>query len=148
MSKKVVDYSDLKKKMTALREQMQNEGERFLKEESNRIFSKYPKLESFSWIQYTPYFNDGDECVFSVDSDPNIVYDGIKCDRWGGDEEDEDGNGKKLSEDSVKVVDDIRKELNAFIGAFEDEDLKAIFGDHVEVIVTPKGATTETYDHD
>jgi hypothetical protein len=30
------------------------------------LFSKQPVLNSFSWAQYTPYFNDGDECTFSV----------------------------------------------------------------------------------
>lgn len=25
-----------------------------------------PGIESFGWIQYTPYFNDGEQCVFSV----------------------------------------------------------------------------------
>ena len=30
------------------------------------IFEKYSKLESFGWTQYTPYFNDGDSCVFSA----------------------------------------------------------------------------------
>jgi hypothetical protein len=30
------------------------------------VFEKYPEIKSFSWNQYTPYFNDGDECLFSV----------------------------------------------------------------------------------
>ena len=33
------------------------------------IFEKYPKIESFGWNQYTPYFNDGETCFFSVNTD-------------------------------------------------------------------------------
>jgi hypothetical protein len=30
------------------------------------LFSQAPNLKSFGWTQYTPYFNDGDTCEFSV----------------------------------------------------------------------------------
>ena len=30
------------------------------------LFDKYPNVSSIGWVQYTPYFNDGDECTFSV----------------------------------------------------------------------------------
>ena len=33
------------------------------------IFEKYPKIESLGWNQYTPYFMDGDTCVFSANTD-------------------------------------------------------------------------------
>ena len=28
------------------------------------VFAEYPELKSFGWTQYTPYFNDGEECTF------------------------------------------------------------------------------------
>lgn len=31
------------------------------------LFRDNPSLAQLSWRQYTPYFNDGDECVFHVD---------------------------------------------------------------------------------
>jgi len=34
----------------------------------SEIFKKYP-IESFGWSQYTPYFNDGDTCAFSSNTD-------------------------------------------------------------------------------
>lgn len=41
------------------------------------LFEKYPLLEQISFTAYTPYFNDGDECVYSAHTDyPEIVYDG------------------------------------------------------------------------
>lgn len=32
------------------------------------FFEECPKVQAVVWNQYTPYFNDGDECVFSVNS--------------------------------------------------------------------------------
>src|SRR5271165_5041195 len=33
------------------------------------LFDKYPNLVSFSWVEYSPHFNDGDACTFSVYAD-------------------------------------------------------------------------------
>lgn len=33
------------------------------------LFKQAPKLKSFGWTQYTPYFNDGDTCEFGVHMD-------------------------------------------------------------------------------
>ena len=30
------------------------------------VFDEFPDIEFISWTQYTPYFNDGDECTFRV----------------------------------------------------------------------------------
>lgn len=37
------------------------------------LFISIPEVSSFSWNQYTPYFNDGDECVFRVNTEPRSV---------------------------------------------------------------------------
>lgn len=39
----------------------------------DKFFEKYPKIEGIMWTQYTPYFNDGDSCEFSV-HDPSFVF--------------------------------------------------------------------------
>lgn len=38
----------------------------------NAIFQHYPFLGSVHWTQYTPYFNDGEPCVFSAHFYPGI----------------------------------------------------------------------------
>lgn len=47
-----------------------------LQEDFNKIitlfFEECPKVQAVVWSQYTPYFNDGDECVFGV-NDPCFV---------------------------------------------------------------------------
>lgn len=42
-------------------------------ESSTELFNKHPLLQSFSWTQYTPYFNDGDICSFGVNEEPSFV---------------------------------------------------------------------------
>jgi hypothetical protein len=41
-------------------------GESVLKEILNPLFEQFPTLEFIRWNQYTPFFNDGDPCTFSV----------------------------------------------------------------------------------
>lgn len=36
-------------------------------EEIRNIQKQYPEMEGVVWTQYTPYFNDGEPCEFSVD---------------------------------------------------------------------------------
>lgn len=59
------------------------QGEKLFKEAVRELFKEHPKLQSFSWDEYTPHFNDGDECVFSVyfdslrindEEEPECVY--------------------------------------------------------------------------
>src|ERR1700742_4531811 len=62
----------LKVKVNELNRQVREESKTLLNEGFTEIFANYPKLISFSWNQYTPYFNDGDECIFSVNVDSLI----------------------------------------------------------------------------
>ena len=57
-----------------------------LKENLNTILSEVfanENIQAIAWSQYTPYFNDGDECVFRV-SEPFIVLDGFEPDNIPG----------------------------------------------------------------
>lgn len=130
----------------------------------------------FGWHQYTPYFNDGDECVFGA-SDVWIETD---ADDVGKDEENDDyyshsewysmdyGDGYLAKHDwngpgHTKVyannepwVAFLREQAYALSGAVEgghfDNVLLDNFGNHVEVTVYPREASPrielETYSHD
>lgn len=72
-----------KKDLEAQQEKAAKQGEKLLKEAIKEIFKKNPGLESFSFDEYAPHWNDGDECVFSVhlddmrvndEEDPECVY--------------------------------------------------------------------------
>jgi len=58
-----------KAEIQALRKQMQEESNKIFGELTKEFFDENPKLESFAWTQYTPYFNDGDTCEFQANTD-------------------------------------------------------------------------------
>jgi len=39
-----------------------------LRSEINILFTKYPNLKGIRWEQWTPSFNDGDACLFGINS--------------------------------------------------------------------------------
>jgi hypothetical protein len=40
--------------------------QKYLKEKFKELFIKYPEIETASWTQYTPFFADGDICIFGL----------------------------------------------------------------------------------
>lgn len=68
--------SDIKKITTSLNNQIEKitrnsnkQSEKLFKQALKVLFKEYPELSCFSWHQYTPYWNDGDECTFSASTD-------------------------------------------------------------------------------
>jgi ribosome-associated translation inhibitor RaiA len=59
----------IQKEIAKLEKQAAKESEKLISKGFKEIFKKYPDLKSFSWTQYTPYFNDGDECIFSANTE-------------------------------------------------------------------------------
>lgn len=127
-------------------------------------------VTGFGWRQYTPYFNDGDPCVFGAHGlRVRTVEDG---DESSG-EDDEDGDEDKLDLDYHPTLSPRR--WNEKAGRFEDIDLapgkaatyarcRALadaidsgefdevlleaFGDHADIAVKRDGITVEFYEHD
>lgn len=128
------------------------------------------KIKSFGWAQYTPYFNDGDECVFSknLDIDYGLYVNGVsidECSEFGSslyalakfgtdgyDEWIEKYPEDKINE-STKDLDlllyGICTEFIEVMNSIDDEFLKDLFGDHVLVTIHTDGSvTTSEYYHD
>jgi hypothetical protein len=129
----------------------------------------------FGWHQYTPYFNDGDPCVFSAsgvwaarpedmdaDDPDDTDTDSLDVDygghlgsyeggEWVADPENPPFNkrvgARYVGPDQARF--DRCRELSRAIdsGAFDDVLLEA-FGDHAEITVTRDGITVEFYSHD
>jgi hypothetical protein len=53
-------------KLNNAREEMRKDGKEALKEAFSEFFTLHPLAKAIVWTQYTPYFNDGDACTFSV----------------------------------------------------------------------------------
>jgi hypothetical protein len=120
---------ELKQKHATLREEILNESKAFFKEASAGLFDKYPQMESFSWTQYTPYFNDGEECVFRVNNYPDI-------------------NGKDKYDNEVEPLKAAYEDVEKFIEGFDEPTMKEMFGDHCEITAKRDGVTVEEYSHE
>lgn len=119
------------------------------------IFEKTDKIDNISWTQYTPWFNDGDTCEFSVNLD--IKVNGKYAD-------DLDWYDWKVVEyvNEGKYVEDVRKHsewdqvacmaVHAFRESLEtipEEFYFDLFGDHVQVTCHRDGTIkVEEYEHD
>lgn len=57
---------ELTKEIDKLRSELTKESKKSFKAGIKQLFDSYKSLNSFAWAQYTPYFNDGDECVFGA----------------------------------------------------------------------------------
>jgi hypothetical protein len=122
-------FSAFKAQVEDLREQLQKTGEKFLLENFKDTFKKYPQLDRVSWTQYTPYFNDGEECTFSSHH------------KWAEIE----GEGLEYG---AAEYEDIKKFINDFLSQFDDELLKSMFGDHAQIVITKEGISVEEYEHE
>lgn len=161
MNEVLEQYKKLKQDLELKRKEFSIVAEKALTEGSKGIFSKHPALEQFGWRQYTPYFNDGDECIFRVNSDYPLLngedYDDLhyKVRKW-------DSVSGMYVERSLKEFEGTLEEFNVsvklveagrsvteFLSSFDDDLLKDIFGDHVVVTISRNGiVNTDFYEHD
>lgn len=161
---------ELKAKYQAIKKEMGESGKTALKEVFSEFFEKHPEIKGISWTQYTPYFNDGDTCIFSINDPefklhPKCIKDldeDVKKDFFEYVSEEDylsdiystnneqcflsvitDKKNKTDAEN--QLIKDAKEVLEAFsLG----EIFKNTFGDHVKVIATRKGFNVEEYEHD
>lgn len=126
-----------------------------MREEIKKVFTsffeEFPQVKTIHWTQYTPYFNDGDECVFRLGDLRFTKTEHTELvDRehtWG---EGDDG----LINDWGKIIEDQRlnsaiKTMTSLLNSDVMEGvMKATYGDHVWVKVHKGGADVEDYEHD
>jgi hypothetical protein len=120
---------ELKSRHAELKKQIVDESKEFFARESRKFFDKYADLTEFSWHQYTPYWNDGSECTFSVNSDPTI-------------------NGHEKYDNDAFQPEAAYNEISNLLREIGAPTLKEMFGDHAEIIVRRDGVTVEEYSHD
>lgn len=139
------------------------------------FFETAPMIQQFYWRQYTPFFNDGEACVFNVhDVEFNILatddrdYEGTYQSAWSCKYNKVKTNleyHEKSTEDGAQEIVAFLKSVNAdsemerhcemavssmnsFINSNEDLML-AVYGDHVEVVVSKQDGkiTVEVGEH-
>lgn len=130
------------------------------------------KITSLGWVQYTPYFNDGDECTFGINVDldygirvngeilddseffTNSIYGLRKYLKQDGSYESwirqypEDAINPETMDEELHLF-KILKEFQDILESIDEEFLQDLFGDHVEVTIFADGTvSTEEYEHD
>lgn len=127
-----------------------------------------PGVRGLVWEQYTPYFNDGEPCEFSV-YEVRVLIDGVDEDSEDFDTEYREsvstydvynyGSGYPQRDgsnwDEVSWVDfngvsgrTIYELLHSLKTASWENVARANFGDHAEVTATRDGFSVEYYEHD
>jgi hypothetical protein len=129
--------------------ELQKDAKKLFVEAAKELFDKYQELDSFGWVQYTPYFNDGDECIFGILSgtiinDYNTDYD----DFMHRSEKDPNYN-RQATPEELEFYKHVEEPIRTLIIKLPDELMKEVFGDHSQITITRKGRIiTEDYDHD
>lgn len=125
-----------------------------------------PGVEAVRWNQYTPYFNDGDACTFSIYSayvkikgdDEEVgdygngfrsTYDLYDYDPEAGDTYETRRKFNQIGDFPAKMIHD---SLSEFEGVLESGKhyvvLNEKFGDPAQVTATRDGFEVEFYEHD
>ena len=125
------------------------------------IFSKYEQLESFGWTQYTPYFNDGEACLFFANTDYLIINGDyaedsdwfskeniINWGQWNRELKTHEGRVEESNNNYNEVLVNAYNEIVEFLSNFDNDYYLTKFGDHAEVIVTKNSVDISDYDHD
>lgn len=128
-------------------------------------------IKAIAWTQYTPYFNDGDVCEFSV-GDFSYTSNQTVADIWlaemAGDEDDvyeyEDNDNGELRDEFLRT--DFYGYENPWSEAYPHPDgfkrgdielpsgiqfeqvLNETFGDHTTIVVTPTRVVQYEYSHE
>ena len=66
MSNLKTKFEQLLEDQAELQRKFQEQAQGMFKEITKEFFDKNPGITGVVWTQYTPYFNDGDTCEFSV----------------------------------------------------------------------------------
>lgn len=166
-------FEEVKAKMDAVnaeldaaKAEMQRKIRESFKEATVMFFEAVPEVAFLTWKQFTPYFNDDEECVFGrnestyvlavdflrdkgdLEEDDLDITDRIVYDAWGA----HSPVDLDLTTLTKERFDEIQKACRAFeriLIAIDDEFYKNAFGGDSTVTVTRQKVISEEYgDHD
>lgn len=127
----------LEAQIADLQANLRSEKTRFLSEQAKALFNQYQNVKTVSFTAYTPYWNDGEECVYSANTDREYLtmdIDGGEMDYYGA---------------SMEWDRKIFQEFSDFLGAFGDDFWKETFGDHKRIEINSNGEISSfEYNHD
>lgn len=115
-----------------LEDQIKNHGEKAVKAWLKDWFEKHPDIYGLKWMQYTPFFNDGEECVFGIHG----LYSFTTKEDFESDEDPYNNGVDMYGEGLFDALEEI------------ETILKSALGDHSIVKATRKKIEVEEYDHE
>jgi len=144
----VAGYASIQEQMKKLRQEKQRQAQAVFKAEAAKLFDAHATLQSFGWRQYTPYFNDGDACTFSVHTDEPDINDKRGYDMDHGREYDRrTGKSTQVRDPDPDI--ELQPVVSKLLNGFDEDDMKHMFGDHVRVTVRRGGEIdVDDYSHD
>lgn len=140
----IKDLAQFEVQVKVLKEETQAEMKMILAAMFTKFFDAFPSIGTVHWTQYTPYFNDGDECSFTISS---IEFNKLV---YGGIEDEEFDQGDSFSKSSKSIDYDTRRACTAFTDVLENmsDALENMLDNHVTVFVTRNGIEVEEYEHE
>lgn len=141
-----VSIATLMAKKAELDAELKTHAAEAMKAEFRQFFETNPECLALRWLQYTPYFNDGEPCEFGRNE---ISF---KLSDTPADTEDDYGN-QGFESGYTRDRRDLpsHKKVQAAVRALEkiDDAIYLIaFGDHAQVTVTREGFEIDEYSHD
>ena len=100
------NFRQLNEQMEAARKEMQAKSTGFIEAACANFFTECPDVDSVFWTQYTPYFNDGESCTFSVGDIYFTLADDTGADDYEG--------SYLYSEDDLRIAENNLKDAQEY----------------------------------
>lgn len=144
-----------------LKKEMLEASNKIFTDLTKTIFEDHPKVKSFGWNQYTPYFNDGETCTFSANID-YIHINGSPVDEsnwisettitnygtWNREKREYEGRTEVPNLDYDPELVSASDEIREFLRNFDEDFFLSQFGDHAEITITPEGVSIDECEHE
>ncbi|NDB30188.1 hypothetical protein EB151_11640 [archaeon] len=131
----------LKERIDKLTEELKKAENEVFNELRDTLFRENSKLKSFGFTGYTPEFNDGEPCKFTLTTDSDYLqingYDRYRCE-WNDDEE--------HSKEEMKDVESLSIIVSETLSILPESFYKSKFGEGFRVNVTADKIEVEDYD--
>lgn len=99
------------------------------------FFEANPKIDAVKWSQYTPYFMDGDPCVFGV-NEISLVSKELFTEEDADSYHGENTVAEWDADEQYKPLFDAANEIR---NPLPNELLQDVFGDHAEITINRDG---------
>ena len=143
--------------LEAMKKDVKIKSQEILKKVFLEFFELVPEITVMQWNQYTPYFNDGDACEFSVqeltffldDEDLEECEDTWRYSPFGGTYCDVSERVlEKCTKERIAEVQNITEQFEKLFNSFDSEMMLDVFGDHAVITARKSGFDVDTYDHE